>query len=439
MQKIILYIKPFLLALLFVVLFLPMLQNGLHLLEKTYPLKGDVQLAGDVDFDKQTWFNAEYQEQKEKHLNDNFGLRSLFVRLNNQLDFLFFNKANAKDVIIGKENYLYELNYIKAYTGEDFVGRDSITHTLDRLKFISDTLRKMNKQLLFVFAPGKASFYPEYIPDKYLTKKGITNYDMFINGINARNIDHIDFKKWFSDNKKTAKYPLYPQHGVHWSTYGTSVAIDILFKKIETLRNINMPRLTFNSVRTGQAFDIDYDVADGMNLLFKLKSFDLAYPNLNPVDTINKTKPKILIIGDSFYWGFYYLGIAKCFNENHKFWYYNKQVYPETFTKELLVQDVNLKNEVLNNDIIMVIATDNNLRNIGWGVLENLEKLFKGIGPTNQNKRDAIEIKKIITNIKQNSQWLEDTKKRAKERLISLDSALVLEALWQIQTANEKK
>ena len=146
-----------------------------------------------------------------------------------------------------------------------------------------------------------------------------------------------------------------------------------------------------------------------------------------------------MVIGDSFYWGFYYLGIAKCFDSAHKFWYYNKQVYPESFTKDLLVQDLNLMDEISKNDIIIIVATDNNLRNVGWGFFENLDKAFKGVQNKSINHNaDSDEMKKIITDIKTNKIWVEDTKKRAKEKAISLDSALILEAIWQIHMNGQR-
>jgi hypothetical protein len=432
MSKIFNILKGSLLMMIFAVLFLPMIQSNFNF-DKNEPLKGDVTIPENSDFTKEEWLTANYQHEKEEYLNSMFGFRNTLVRLNNQIDFNLFNKANAKDVVIGKENYLYELNYIKAYTGQDFIGKDSITHTLDRLKFISDTLQKLNKQLIVIFAPGKASFYPEYIPDEYLKTKNITNYSLFVQGAIQRKLNTIDFNKWFIDNKHKSKYPLYPQHGVHWSTYGATLAADSLIKTISTLRNINMPHLTFNSVRMEQAHGNDYDIADGMNLLFKFKSFDLAYPNLNEVDTVKKIKPKVLVISDSFYWGMYELGIAKCFDANHHVWYYNKQVFPETFTNEVLVKDLNLKDEIAKYDVIVISATDNNLRDISWKFIENAEKLFKGLSKV--STKDVAyysKLKEIIANIKTDTKWVADTKMRAKEKNISYDSCLVLEAMWQL-------
>lgn len=202
------------------------------------PLKGTVNNPEDATFSKKDWIDGTYQEKKELYINSMFGFRSFCIRLNNQIAFNFFNKAKANGVIVGKENYLYEESYINAYTGKDFLGEDSISHTLNRLKFISDTLSRLNKQLIIVFAAGKASYFPEYIPDKYLPILEKTNYKSLSDGAKKLGLNVIDFNKWFVENKNKSKYPLYPLQGVHWSTYGTTLAADSLIRKIEFLRKL---------------------------------------------------------------------------------------------------------------------------------------------------------------------------------------------------------
>lgn len=425
--------QAWLLAGIFVVLFVPMIQDQLHL-KKVYPLHGDVKVPENIEFDKEDWFSGYYQEEKEKHLNASFGFRNQFVKLNNQIAYSLFRKAKANGVIIGKETYLYEQSYINAYTGTDFLGTDSIDHTISRLKFITDTLNKLGKQLIVVFAAGKASFYPEYIPDKYLPVRGPTNYGYMSAQARKAGLQIIDFNRWFMANKHRSKYPLYPQHGVHWSTYGTALAADSLLRKIETLRHTDIPELTFDGVRMEQPHDVDYDIADGMNLLFRLKSFDVAYPNMLPVRTEGKTKPKVLVISDSFYWGMYGLGISNCFDDSH-FWYYNRQVYPESATKELLIEDLDLGEQLAAHDVVVIMATEATLRKISWGFIENAERYYKGRLPKKQVAHDSEyqrKVKELVSYIQNDEQWLKDTKKRARERGVSLDSMLVLEARWNI-------
>lgn len=425
--------KAWLLAGIFAVMLIPMIQENLHL-KKEHPLKGDIQLPENIEFDKEDWFSGYYQEEKEKYINTAFGFRSQFVKLNNQIAYSIFRKAKANGVIIGKETYLYEKSYIDAYTGTDFLGKDSIDHTVQRLKFISDTLGKLGKQLIVVFAAGKASFYPEYIPDKYLPVRGPTNYGYMSDEAKKAGLNVIDFNKWFVDNKHRSKYPLYPQHGVHWSTYGTALAADSLLRKIEELRHIDVPELAFDGVSLEPPHDVDYDIADGMNLLFRFKSFDVAYPHMLPVKTEGKTRPRVLVISDSFYWGMYGLGIANCFENDH-FWYYNRQVFPESSSKELLVENVDLGEALAGHDVFVIMATEATLRKISWGFIENAEQYYKGLASPAKKGEDAEyqnKVRDLVNYIRHDEKWFSDAKKRARERGVSLDSMLILEARWNI-------
>ena len=431
--------KNVLFSILLILLFLPIIQQKLNFMELK-PLNGSVELPQEITITKQAWFANHYQEKKETYLNSMFGFRTFFVRLNNQIAYSIFNKANANGVIIGKENYLYEVSYINAYTGQDFLGEDSIQATVDRLKFISDTLQKLNKQLIIVFAAGKASYYPEFIPDKYLSKQqSKTNYKYYVESAKNANLNVIDFNKWFMETKYKSKYPLYPQHGIHWSTYGTVLAADSLIKKMEQLRKIDAPNLTFTGVNMEQAHDVDYDIADGMNLLYKLKSFDVAYPIMDMVIDSNKTKPKVLVISDSFYWGMYNLGIANCFQNDH-FWYYNKQVFPESNIKETTAEQQDFTSVIANHEVIVIMATEATLRKIGWGFIERAEQYFKGndfIKTKNNSPEYAQRVKDFIKYIKTQPKWMLDIENISIEKNISIDSVLVLEAKWQIDRQPE--
>lgn len=435
MTNIFIIIKKGLLVTIFIVLLIPFIYKTLYK-EDFYPLKGDVNLPTDVDFSVKNWFSAEYQQKKEEYLNEMFGLRSVFVRANNQVAYSLFNKAKANGVIIGKEKYLYEINYINGYTGLDYVGEEKVLSISEKLKFISDTLHKLNKELIVVFAPGKASFYPEYIPDSYMPIKGISNYKALSKKVGQLGINNINFSEWFVQNKLKSKHPLYPQHGVHWSWYGAALAGDSLIKYIEKLNKIDLPDFKIGKLSIGDAKYGDYDIADGMNLLFKLKSFKMAYPTIEIADTTNKIKPNVLVISDSFYWTLYDMGITKCFDQRSNFWYYNKQVYPETSSSELLVNTLNFGNEIKKRDIIIVVSSETTIKDIGWGFIENAYSFFKGNSDVStSNVKGTLynkKVRELIKFIQEDPNWMKLVDQRANDRGIAIDSMLVIEAMWQV-------
>ena len=375
MEKRAIKTRKIILLIFLVLLTLPAIQYSLTLI-KLDPLKGAITPPVKADFTLNDWFSGSFQEQEETYLNESFGFRSLFVRINNQLSFNLFKKAKAKGVIIGKKGYLFEEHYIDAYYGADFIGVDSIKHRMDRLKYIQERLAKLNKTLLIVFAPSKASYYPEYIPDSFKTTKKITNYQQHLKEIKTLGINYIDFNQYFIDHKYTAKYPLYPKYGIHWSYYGSCLAADSIVKYIERVRKIDMPKISWKYVKMDEAKESDYDIGDGMNLLFKLRSEKLAYPVLKFEYGKGKTKPSLLVISDSFYWGMYSFGITRLFSKNH-FWYYNKDVYPDCTKKPLKASQLNLRDQIMQHDVIMIISTETTLKTMGWGFIENAYNTLK--------------------------------------------------------------
>jgi len=417
-------------------LIIPFIQGKLHFMELA-PLKGSVTLPGETPFTFKSWFSGEYQEQQETYLNETFGFRNLFVRINNQLAFSVFNKAKANGVIVGKKNYLFEENYLKAYYGTDFIGQDSISRRMQKIKFISDTLAKLNKDIFIIFAAGKGSFYPEYFPDKAKREKGVTNYEKHVELAQNLGLKFIDFNKYFVEQESKSKYPLYPQYGIHWSYYGMSLAADSMIRFIEKTRNIDMADLYWDTIELCQPRGTDYDIADGMNIKFKLKSFEMAYPVIQFQSDEGKTKPSVLMIADSYYWDMFNFGISRLFSESH-FWYYNKQIFPESFQSPLETSQVDLKEQIARHDVIIIMATEATLPGLGWGFIENAWNLF--CGGKQETTFDADFQEKLAAAriyIKSDKKWMEEIMKKAAKRKISVDSMITLDATWQIQQNNK--
>lgn len=410
-------------------LFLPLFQFSLNLF-RIKPLKGAIEYPSDVTFVPLEWFSGEYQVTKENYLNDNFGFRPFFVRVNNQLSFSLFNRAHANGVVIGKNNYLYEENYIKAYYGRDFLGEDKIKDKINKLIFINDSLQKLNKTLILVFAAGKGSFYPEFIPDEYVSERGLTNNEVYVRESSRAGLKYIDFNTYFVQQKFKSKYPLYPQFGIHWSYYGMCLAADSIIRFIEHHRNIDMPSVYWEEVKTGKPRMQDSDIAEGMNILLTPATFKMAYPQLLFESDSNKVKPSILVVSDSYYWGMYDFGIGRCFT-NHHFWYYNRQIYPESFKQPLETPQVSLSEQVANHDVFLIMATEATITDFGWGFIDNLYYFLSGQAPP--ELRDQAfwnKVRDIRADIKKNKEWMYQITVKAVQNGITTDSMLTLDAIW---------
>ncbi|MEI7980570.1 MAG: hypothetical protein WCI71_02895, partial [Bacteroidota bacterium] len=111
--------------------------------------------------------NSEARSRYKKAIGENFGFRTWLIKLKNQTDFSVFNMTEAPGVVIGKHGCLFIESYIKNYTGLTFKGPAKIDYEVSKLEAIQDELKKKNIDFLLIFAPGKATFSAEDIPDRY--------------------------------------------------------------------------------------------------------------------------------------------------------------------------------------------------------------------------------------------------------------------------------
>jgi hypothetical protein len=431
-------VKYILLGLIMVVLFLPLGQEYLNL-SKIRPLRGDFVPAPNVRITQKTWFSKEFQDKKEKFLQDNFGYHNTYIRLHNQIGYYLFKKAKANGVIIGKKDYLYEQNYIDAYNGDDFIGMDSIRKKMMMVKFLADTFKKLNKTFLVVFEPGKGAFYPEYIPANKKTIKGITNIEVYAQLAKEMKIPYMDLHSWFIQNKTRSKYPLMPKYGIHWSMYGATLAWDSILHTIERDRNIDIPDMDWTTIRLEKGKDTDIDIEQGMNLLFRLKPEELAYPDIkfSTVVKPGQTKPSVLVIGDSFYWQAFAAGISNIFDRSD-FWYYFREAHSPRFEKTKMMEEVDIMDEISKHDVILIAATDVHLPKFGWGFIETVFGIYKGTIPRiSFDPEYSKKIDQTMENIRQDEVWMKKIKEKALFKKISVDSMLFLDAQWIVDEENK--
>jgi SGNH hydrolase-like domain, acetyltransferase AlgX len=359
------------------ILMLVPLAQQLSGIVKEKSLKGAISESPKPVFSAEKWFEGSYQQESETYLNEKFGFRNYFIRLNNQLAYSLYNKAKANGVIIGKNGYLFEENYIKAYYGLDFVGQDSINSVLSKVLFLQQELKKKNIDVVLVLNPGKTSYYPEYIPDKYRVKKSLTNYEYYAQTAKKLNLNLLDLRSYFITNKNKFPYPLFPKCGIHWSTYCEILAKDTLMRYLGHLANKELPILQIDS------FTFDYgernrdaDIKDGMNIITGPDCGTLAYPIYHVSDSA-KSKLNALMVADSFYWGIYGSeDISKLFSSN-QFWFYYYELYNSEWSKVKYPNEINLKEEIEKQNVIILMATESTLPKLGWGFIEQAYALYK--------------------------------------------------------------
>lgn len=382
-----------------------------------------------VPVTSESWFNGDYQKTTDEFLNANFGFRNLFVRANNQLKFLLFNKTSAFGVIIGKENYLYEINYLNAYNRIEYIGDKAINDTIRQIKTLQDTLKHLGKELLVVLCPSKARIYPEFIPNDFIEPTALKSYyEAYSNGFKKSGINYIDFNNLFSLKKEKSKELLIPQLGIHWSRLEAIYAADTIINYLSQKSLVSLPRIKITSVnKKDELVSPDDDIVKSMNLLWYPSFQKMSYA-LFDIDSINRTKKNALVIADSYWWDIYLQDIPKNVFANNEFWYYNKEMWGNNYLGKTDPKNIDIKRKILQNDYIIIVVSESNYDKMGFGFISSaLNCLRRAIKPTPH------ELEEIKTAILKNSEWVDQIKVKAENRKITFDSLLIEDANWRFQ------
>jgi hypothetical protein len=416
------------------ILTLPLLQYTTDALPKM-PLNGAITEEKNVEFKIASWHDESFQKGKEKYLNQEFGFRNQLIRINNQIYYSLYGIAKANGVIVGKENYLYEEKYIHAFYGMDFVGEQKVNDVTERLSAIDSAFRTMNKTLLVVLAPGKASFYPEYIPDNYKRVNDSTNYSCYKKSIEQAGLNLIDFNSWFLEQKNKSNFPLYPKTGIHWSDYGAILAIDSINKYLSKLRGYDPVTMHWNEYEKDleKTSVIDEDIELGMNLLFKIKKPRLGYPILHFNQT-GKTKPRVLNIGDSFYRNIFSTGIKDSIFSDAGFGYYLQEISSPIIGGTKDVSDVNLKELINHYDVIMLMCTEATMFNFPFNFDKKVYTLY--CTPLANSELFQKKLNEIKDRIRNSAEWLTSIKEKALKNGKTVDEMIQLDAEYILNNEN---
>jgi hypothetical protein len=368
-------VKRVLVLVMLVAMLLPALQQFFHF-AFVKELNGYFEPAEAPEWSADNWFSGRFQEQADPYLNENFGFRSDFVRIRNQIEFSMYERTHTTHVSAGINQFMYSTLYVAAYLGTDFIGTDSIVEQFDKLKMVQDTLHELGIEFVFVFAPGKASYYPEFIPRFPGDSVGPTNYHVMTAHARKVGVNILDFCAWFNAAKDTSTYPLFPKTGIHWSEYGATLAADSIIHYMESKGNFSIPDPDWDGVNiTSDLNKNDRDLERAMNLFWKIPNMEMAYPIVHYPNAKDRDQEfRSLFIADSYYYQLhphhYKLWV------HAEFWYYNNAAKNLEPGKPSEVKDLDLKAELEKQDFIVILSTDAQLSRLAWGWIDDVYALY---------------------------------------------------------------
>jgi hypothetical protein len=427
-------LKTAIFILLLMVLLAPLIQQATGLF-KVKDLKGQTDLAAYPKFSVKTWFTDEFQVQFNQATEDNVGFRPALIRLKNQIEYSLFQKANASGVVKGKNGYMFEGDYIRSYTGRDYLGDYFWNQKFKRLNLVNDTLSKLGVRFAIVLEPGKASFLPEYIPGRFNRfKTESTNYQAIIDGSATNEIPLLDLNRFFRDKKNTAPYPLFPKGGIHWSTGGMIIAADTLLEFIDGVLNLKVPDLVIDRVEMSDSLrDTDGDVVEIMNLMIQPKHPLMGYPVFHFEDADSLPKPKVLTISDSYFFNILNAKIPAQAFANEAFWYYNQSIYPDSWSAPKDTGSLDIPKTVEGMDLVLIMVTERFYHRFDW---DFTDVLYQHYYPDHGNEYRYDFLRGIVRNYV----WFDDIQQQADYAGVPIQVKLTGNAdylFWQADQAGK--
>ena len=431
-------LHTFLFALVIAALFLPLIQMVKPFVE-VGPLFGSIVPTAKDSLTLEAWFDGTYQENRNKYINEQFGFRNTAVRLHNQIAFSLFRKAKANGVIIGKEDYLYEIKYINAFRGAEDVSQAKVDSNLVMLKALQTKLKEKGIELVVIINPGKASFYPEFIPDEFPIVSNRSYYSEYQKGLETRAIQHIDFGKWFREMKDKTPAPLFPKTGIHWSQYGATLAADSLVNYCMKLFGKDMNEFGWNKndlPLSTTMESVDDDIGLGMNLYSPIDVLPMSYPRVGVNDKYGVSfgnrgiQPKVAVISDSYFFNLMQLPWAPDIFSELNFYFYNKQLHHlpggATTNTDVLSQ----MQDIEKSNLLFVMATECNMDKLGWGFISNAYKYF-----VMGENIDSFELRvqKFKKNILSDEAWMKAIGEKARQNKVPLDTMIMRDARYMAE------
>ena len=327
---------------------------------------------------------------------------------------------------------MFSENYIFSAFGDDLISEEKITDLLQKAKVVQDTLKKKGIDLLLVYAPGKGAYCKELVQDKYVHPIKNTNHNLFASNSKKLNVNHLDLYSYFETLKPSALYPLFPKFGHHWSYYGACLASDTIIKHIEKLHGKDLPNILWNQIDVvDSSRSRDADVLKSMNLLTSPKqNMKLAYPQIGFENDSLKNTTRVLTISDSYWYDQVYMGVPQQCFAGGQFWYYYNKVIPSPIPGEKIeVWQLDLKQEIESNRVIMLLYSDGNLPKFGNNFIYDAYELYTSPKTYYARNEKNKQIQTYAKQIREAPLLLKKATTKSNDLQIPLDSAIRLDAM----------
>ena len=406
------------------------------------PLKGYTDAKPKPVLSLNNYANGTFQRDLEAYIKDRFCFREWLIRLYNQYLWTCYHKSYNGWIDIGKANWLFETEFVQdhyesmmyKYTSDSLEMKKTFDNLAESLFKLQEILKQHDTHIFVNMIPGKDVIYPEYLPEntKYLHPDGVHAYDYFKQRFDELGVNYIDNVELFKHMKDSVDYQLFPNTGTHWSNIAATHAFDTIMRYMESLGDMNLLNVEIGEKYEGKVREPDDDLEQLFNLMFPIKPNKHYYANATIIPDSTAVKPKLITIGDSYFWTILYnYNMSALFRES-PYWYYNSTIYFDP--KHNSTKETNILEEMLDADYIMLNYCTVQIYKLGNGFIENALTLLYDEETGLPVSEEVINMENYIYS---DNTWLDNIKKKAEDNNISLEKQIALDAKWVVNQQNK--
>lgn len=321
-----------------------------------------------------------YQTSLNTWVENNFPGRNLLIKLRSQFMYTCLNETPNKNVVIGKDKYLFEPVYIYSELGIRRVADEQyFVELIDKLEKLQSVLSEDGKELYIFITPSKAYFcgdkIPEYFYDMEINNEN--NYELFSKYIAGSSLKYFDahvFIQNYSGEQLNA--PVYYPTGIHWSSSWGMSAAKAFSEYISENSKWQLSESTLTEAKVLSPEWPDTDLYQSLNLIVAPTNIPYYSAELSVIE--EHDKPNVFLRGGSFM-GQSLNGLVRAgiFSEDVHF--ENNYYFTDNYSSQKTLSAFDAYDEMddlpmllSKSDIIILEVNEANIDNMSWGFVELL-------------------------------------------------------------------
>jgi hypothetical protein len=339
------------------------------------------------------WHDGRLQAAMGGWFESHLGLRGWMIRVDNQLREWLFGETR-RPVVRGSDGWLFAGDYLP---GCDLAVDEKQKALLLRVRNLSRMqalLAEHGVQVMLVVSPSKTRLFAEHLPaDQQAVVRDTTlptYYEFVAPFLRASGVVWIDgpsrFRQWRQEGRA---FPLFARGGAHWSAYASAETARLL---LDRLRAEGVPARSCTIHVDGYSErpqGMENDLAAMANVFDELRYFEpTPIPRIEVQDGDTGRPLRILAEGTSFGWGLMDMlsqhDIAVPLS--YLYYLYTRHDYIDGVKQPKRAKawqaSGDLRQELLDNDVILFEINERMLPAIGHGMIEAALLLFGQVPQT---------------------------------------------------------